>query len=196
LTIERHISAATLKTYLLEGGTSVGSWCTIPSPFVVEIMASHFDWLCIDVQHGLAGQSEMVTMLQSAAIRDTPTLVRVPWNSPYEIMRALDAGAEGVIVPMVNSVEEAREAVGACRYPPAGHRSWGPTRNALYKGHLTPAEIDETVLCAVMIETVAALEQLDEILQVEGIDAVFVGAVDLAISMGLPPAVGDRKSVV
>ncbi len=102
-------------------------------------------------------------------------------------MKALDAGAYGVIIPMVNSRAEAEAAVGASRYAPRGHRSYGPSRAALYAGHDYFPHADETVLAIVMIETVEALEHLDEILSVPGIDACYVGPADLSVSLGLPP---------
>jgi 4-hydroxy-2-oxoheptanedioate aldolase len=167
----------------------LGGWCAIPSGFASEILARSFDWICIDMQHGLAGQAEMVSMLQSVAVRGTPALVRVPWNEPGAIMRALDAGAQGVIVPMVNSATEARQAVAACRYAPDGFRSWGPSRNVLYE-QLTPAEVNRRVVCVVMVETTAAIGAIDEIASVEGVDAVFVGPSDLAVSIGVSPSRG------
>ena len=103
------------------GGSSVGGWCVIPSPFGAELMGmAGFDWVCLDMQHGLIGYDAMVPMLQTLSRTGTPALVRVPWNQPDHIMKALDAGAQGVVVPMVNSVADARAATGACRYPPQG----------------------------------------------------------------------------
>jgi 4-hydroxy-2-oxoheptanedioate aldolase len=160
-----------------------GGWCMIPSAFAAEIMsAAGCDWLCIDLQHGLIDEHAMRTMVQAAAIRDTPVLVRVPWNEPGAIMRALDAGAEGVIVPMVNTAAEARAAAGASRYPPLGYRSWGPLRSGMAQHGFNPALGNEQVLCLVMIETHEAVENVDEILDVPGVDGVFVGPNDLAIS--------------
>jgi 4-hydroxy-2-oxoheptanedioate aldolase len=175
----------------------LGGWCAIPSGFAAEILARSFDWICIDMQHGLAGQTEMVSMTQAVAIRGTPTLVRVPWNDPAAIMRALDAGAHGVVVPMVNSAAEAREAAGACKYAPTGYRSWGPSRNALYHPQLGPAEVNDRVACVVMVETREGIEAVDEIASVDGVDAVFVGPSDLAVSIGVSPATGvtDREHI-
>ena len=162
------------------GEATVGAWCTIPSSWTAEVAArSGHDWVCIDTQHGLIGYDVMLPMLQAISAGGVPSFVRVPWNEPGSIMKALDAGAGGVIVPMVNSVEEARAAVGACRYPPDGFRSMGPLR---------AREVDggwRLPLCVVMIETVEAVERADEILAVPGIDAVFVGPNDLAVSAGL-----------
>ncbi len=173
---------------LLEGDEPIlGGWCSIPSAFSAEVLATAgFDWICIDAQHGLIGYEAMAAMLQATAISRTPTLVRVPWNSPPDIMKALDAGATGVIVPMVNSPEEALAAAGACRYPPAGYRSWGPLR----PGHGSPPDVESAnraVVCVVMIETAEGLARVDEILEVPGVDAVFVGPSDMAVTHGLKP---------
>jgi 4-hydroxy-2-oxoheptanedioate aldolase len=178
----------TLRQLWTSGAPTLGGWCSIPSSYAAEIVAASFDWVCIDMQHGLAGQETMVTMLQSLAITSTPAFVRVSWNRPGEIMRALDAGAQGVIVPMIGSAAEARAAVGACRYAPDGYRSWGPSRNALYASRLDPAEINRQVICTVMVETIEAIEAIDEILEVPGVDAVFIGPSDLAVAMGIDPS--------
>jgi 4-hydroxy-2-oxoheptanedioate aldolase len=151
-------------------------------------MALSFDWICIDMQHGLTGQDNLIAMLQSLAITGTPAFVRVPWHNPGDIMRALDAGAQGVIVPMVNTADEARAAAGACRYPPEGYRSWGPTRNSLYEPKLSPSEINRNVICAVMVETPGAVDAVDEIAAVPGVDAIFVGPNDLSVSIGVEPS--------
>jgi 4-hydroxy-2-oxoheptanedioate aldolase len=177
-----------LREILEGGGAAIGGWCVTPSSFTAEVMArTGFDWICIDAQHGLIDYQVMLGMLQAVSGSGVASLVRVPWNEHAWIMRALDAGAAGVIVPMVNSPEEARLAVGACRYPPQGHRSWGPTRVSLGVPDYGPEQANKSVFCAVMVETVAALDQLDEILAVPGVDAVYMGPSDFAISMGLPP---------
>ena len=111
---------------------TIGGWCSIPSPFSAEMMGrSGFDWVCIDTQHGVIGYDQMMPMLQALSITATPAFVRVPWNQPDHIMKALDAGAQGVIVPMVSTEEDAKAAVAAAKYPPVGMRSWGPIRAAL-----------------------------------------------------------------
>lgn len=172
-----------LRRMVDERAVGHGGWCMVPSPFLTEVVsASGCDWLCLDLQHGLIDDGAMRTMVQAAAIRRTPVLVRVPWNEPASIMRALDAGAEGVIVPMVNTPEEAEQAVAAARYPPAGIRSWGPLRSAMAQPGFDPALGNEQTVCLVMIETVQAVERLDEILDVPGVDGVVVGPHDLAIS--------------
>jgi 4-hydroxy-2-oxoheptanedioate aldolase len=169
----------------------LGSWLTIPGAFAAEVMGSAgFDWYCIDLQHGMMTRADLVEMLQGLDVGGNFNLVRVPWNHPPDIMWALDAGAAGVIVPMVNDAEQARAAVRACRFAPAGTRSWGPSRIALRGRPGAPAEQDAAVRCIVMVETVEAVEHLDEILAVPGVDGVFVGPGDLAVSMGLDPRDG------
>jgi len=168
---------------------ALGGWLTVPSSFSSEIFAhAGFDWLCIDMQHGLIDYQAAVTMLQAISTTDTVPLVRVPWNEPGIIMKTLDAGAYGVIVPMVNCRAEAEAAVAACRYAPRGIRSYGPVRAPYYAGRDYFAHADDTVLCIVMIETKEAIENLGDILSVPGIDAVYIGPADLSVSLGLPPA--------
>jgi 4-hydroxy-2-oxoheptanedioate aldolase len=183
-----------LRQLLLREGGAIGGWCVIPGAFTAEAMAkAGFDWLCVDAQHGLIGYSEMLAILQAVTASGVPVLVRVPWNEPGWIMKSLDAGAAGVIVPMVNSPAEAELAVKACRYPPRGYRSWGPTRASMYAEGYQPGPVNEAVICAVMVETVPALERLDEIASVPGVDAVFMGPSDFAISMGLGPRGDDAE---
>jgi 4-hydroxy-2-oxoheptanedioate aldolase len=171
------------------GRPTIGGWCVMPGVFSAELMGrSGFDWVCVDTQHGLVGYDQMVPMLQALAVSGTPAFVRVRWNEPGEIMKALDAGAQGVIVPMVNSAEEARRAVGASRYPPDGYRSWGPVRAALGVEGYSPELGNRRTLVAIMIETDSGLERMDDILAVPGIDAVYVGPNDLAVTHGLPPS--------
>ncbi|HEY1275945.1 MAG TPA: aldolase/citrate lyase family protein [Thermoleophilaceae bacterium] len=161
----------------------------LPSPLAAEVQsASGPDWLCIDLQHGLIGEEEMRVMVQAVAIRGTPVVARVAWNEPGAIMRALDAGVDGVIVPMVNSPEEARRAAEATRFPPDGNRSWGPLRPALAEPDYSPARANRQVVCLVMVETVQAFEQLDAILEQPGVDGIFVGPRDLSISLGGAPS--------
>jgi 4-hydroxy-2-oxoheptanedioate aldolase len=177
-----------LREVLKRGGAAIGGWCVVPGSFTAELMArAGFDWICIDVQHGVIGYHDMLHMLQAVAVADVPAMVRVPSNDPGWIMKALDAGAAGVIVPMVNTPEEAEAAVGACRYPPDGYRSWGPTRVALGIPDYSPELANRSVMCAVMVENASAIDRLEEIVTVKGVDAVFIGPSDFAVSMGLPP---------
>jgi 4-hydroxy-2-oxoheptanedioate aldolase len=164
------------------GNATLGCMLMIPSAFSAELVAAAgYDFVVVDWQHGLFGYEGMLAMVQAIGNRATP-IVRVSWNEPSLIMRALDAGADGVIVPMVNSAAEARAAALACRYAPAGNRSWGPTRSALGIPDFGPQMDNDRVICAVMIETVEAVEAADEILAVPGIDVAFVGPADLSLS--------------
>jgi 4-hydroxy-2-oxoheptanedioate aldolase len=143
--------------------------------------------VCIDLQHGLNDYDGMANALAAMAGSGATPLVRVPWNEPGIIGRALDAGAAGVIIPMVNSVEEAQRAVSACYYWPAGARSFGPITLGARGGFAGIEAANDQVLCIPMIETREAVEQIDDILAVPGITAVYVGPADLAITYGLRP---------
>lgn len=179
------------------GERLVGAISSLPDPFAAEVFAAAgFDWICVDLQHGMATPASLVGILQAFSITATPVLVRVPWNEPAPIMRALDAGAAGVIVPMVNSAADAQAAVAACRYPPDGIRSWGPTRALLRQAGYSVEAANAAVVCAVMIETRRGLDAADEILAVPGVDAVFVGPSDLAVDLGMAPSLAaDAPSV-
>jgi 4-hydroxy-2-oxoheptanedioate aldolase len=181
-------SRSNLRELWDSGKPTLGGWCVIPSSFSAELMGlAGFDWVCIDTQHGMIGYDQMLPMLQAFSITQTPAFVRVLWNQPGEIMKALDAGAQGVIVPMVNTIEEAQAAVRACRYPPDGNRSWGSNRAAFSDESYNPRDGNRGVICAIMVETIDAIDRLPEILTVPGIDAVFVGPSDLALTAGMKP---------
>ncbi len=182
----------TAKEKWARGEVTFGAWLSIPSSFSAEVMAHQgFDWVCIDMQHGVIDYQVAVTMLQAIGSTDTIPFVRVPWNEFGIIGKVLDAGALGVIIPMVNSVAEARAAVAACRYFPLGSRSFGPTRASYYAGTDYFLGANQQVACIPMIETKQAVERLDDILAVPGIDAVYVGPADLSITLGLPPGMDN-----
>ena len=175
------------------GKQTVGGWLSIDSTHTAEAMAHvGFDWLCLDMQHGLLDYNDVKIMLPAISTTATIPFVRVPWNEPYEIMKVLDAGAYGVIVPLVNNREEAERAVAACRYPPDGMRSFGPARAAMYAGRGYVQEANTELACIVMIETAEALSNLDEIMSTPGVDAVYIGPADLAYALGLTPT-GDNN---
>ena len=176
-----------LKTVLTSGPT-IGGWCGIPSAFSAELMGTcGWDWVCVDMQHGLIGYEHASQMLEALSITQTPAFVRVPWNQPDYIMKALDAGAQGVIVPMVNSPEDVRSALNAMKYPPIGQRSWGPVRAELYaEGYSSEFANQRTVLAA-MIETTDGFKNMEEIMAVPGLDAIYVGPADLALTHGFVP---------
>ena len=169
------------------GAPSVGAWLTVDSAFNAEVLAhTGFDWLCIDMQHGVIDFADAVGMLQAISTTSVVPLVRVSWNDPSQIMKVLDAGAMGVVVPLVNTRAEAERAVAACRYPPLGIRSAGPARGRLYGGTDYMEAANPEIACIVMIETAEALTNLDAILSTPGVDAAYVGPADLAFALGLP----------
>lgn len=178
-----------LKTLWAEDTPALGGWLVLPSSISAEYMSrAGFDWLCVDMQHGSIDYQAAVTMMQAISTGDTVPVVRVPWNEPGIIMKTLDAGAYGVIVPMVNSRAEAEAAIGACRYAPTGYRSYGPGRAVLYAGPDYFANANATVLCICMLETREAIARADEIVSTPGLDAVFIGPSDLSVSLGLAPS--------
>src|SRR5439155_4758953 len=159
-----------------EGEAVVNSWLGIPAGFSAEVMA-HAGWdsLVVDMQHGMIDYSMMVPMLQGISTTGTVPLVRVPWNDPAHIQKALDAGAYGIICPMINNRAEAEKFVGSMRYAPLGYRSSGPIRAALYGGADYHMKANDIVVALGMIETREAMENLDEILSVKGLDAIYIG---------------------
>ena len=174
------------------GEQTIGLWLSLANTYSAEAMSKlGFDWVCVDMQHGLIDYTDLVNMLPAISNSDATPLVRVPWNEPYEIMKALDAGAYGVIVPMVNNREEAEQAVMACRYPPLGNRSFGPIRGALYGGRGYALEANDQIACIAMIETAEGIANADEIMSTSGLNGIYIGPADLALSMGLP-AMGDQ----
>jgi 4-hydroxy-2-oxoheptanedioate aldolase len=178
----------TVKRTWRDGRVAYGCWLSIPSSFSAEVMAHQgYDYVCVDMQHGVIDYQVAVTMFQAISTTASMPFVRVPWNEPGIIGKMLDAGAYGVVIPMVNSRAEAEAAVGACRYAPKGYRSFGPIRAAYYGGSDYATEANNEIACIPMIETVRALSQIDEILSVPGIDAVYVGPADLSLTLGLPP---------
>lgn len=168
-----------------EGQGQAGGWCEIPSAFSAQIVAqSGFDWVCVDWQHGLAGFETLAAMVQAISVNGTVPLVRVPFNQGWLIQKALDVGAFGVIVPLVNNATEAAEAASACRYAPRGRRSFSPIRTAPVLGP-DPVRSDAQVVCIAMIETREGLEALEAICSTPGIDGLFIGPDDLALSLEL-----------
>jgi 4-hydroxy-2-oxoheptanedioate aldolase len=170
------------------GKPATMGWLSISHPFTAEMMARQgFDALCIDLQHGTNEMGDVLPMLQGISQTETVPFVRVAWNEPAAIMRALDLGAYGIIVPLVNNAEEAAAAVNACRYPPVGMRSSGPVRAAHYGGAGYQAAANDEIIMMVMIETKEGLENLDAICATPGVDAVYIGPADLSYALGLEP---------
>jgi 4-hydroxy-2-oxoheptanedioate aldolase len=179
------------------GGTVVNGWLAIPSSFSAEVMAHQgWDSLTVDLQHGVTDYASAVAMFTAISTTPTMPIARVPWLDPGIIMKVLDAGAYGVICPMVNCREDAEKFVHACRYAPAGGRSFGPIRALLYAGPDYPTKANDTIVTFAMVETRQALDRLDEILSVKGLDAVYIGPADLSLSLGCTPTFDDVEKPV
>lgn len=179
-------SSARLRERWQAGRPALGVWSSLADPVVAELLAAtDVDYVCVDLQHGAATFDGLLAICQAMRAADRAPLVRVPWNDPVQLMRALDTGAAGVVVPMVDSAEDAARAVAACRFPPVGHRSWGPMwGDVRADGAPLPAEQDEAALCVVMVETRAGVDALEQIVAVPGVDAVYIGPNDLALGCG------------
>lgn len=173
-----------LKKIWQSGGTVLNGWLHIPSSWSAELMA-HAGWdsVTVDMQHGLHSMETAIQLLQAISTTDTVPLARVNWNEPGAIMRLLDGGAYGMICPMINTADECRSFVGACRYPPDGYRSYGPTRARVYAGSDYDLHANRELLTIAMVETKEAVAHLDEIAGVDGLDAIFVGSGDLRLSL-------------
>lgn len=187
--------ATTLREHWAAGTTTIGSWLTMPSTVSAEVAASTgFHYTCIDLQHGAIDYTAAVTMTQAIVLGGGHPIARVPWNEPGIIGKVLDAGIEGVIVPMVNSAAEAELVVRSARYLPLGSRSYGPVMAGLRRPNYFEWAPTGIVVIP-MIETVEALSNLEGILRVPGIDAIYVGPADLSISLGLRPANNDGEAL-
>lgn len=174
-----------VKRLWAEDKPAVNGWLSIPSSFNAEIVAAQgYDSITIDLQHGLIDQHALVTMLQAMRASGTMPLVRVPSLDSASIMKALDAGAHGVICPMIDTREQAEALVSYVRYPPVGVRSFGPTRALISIGADYARYADDEVLCFAMIETRKGFENLDAIAHTPGLDGILVGPSDLALGLG------------
>lgn len=174
-----------IRTRWQAGEAVLTAWLQIPSAFSAELLAhAGFDCLTIDVQHGLIDYAAAVAMLQAIATTACIPLARVPWNEPGAIMKLLDAGAYGIICPMISTAEEAAAFAAACRYPPQGIRSYGPKRAMLYAGDDYMEHANATILAIAMIETAEGLANVDAIAAVPGIDALYIGPADLSLALG------------
>ena len=186
-----------LKKKIAEGVRAVGGWVAIPNAFSTEIYAAQgWDSVTIDMQHGASDINDVVSLLQAIGASDATPLARVPWNDPAHIMRVLDAGAYGIICPMINTKAEAEALVRAGRYPPMGERSFGPFRAAHYGGADYWQHANEEVLLFAMVETREGVANLDDILSVKGLNGVYVGPSDLSLSMGKQPTLGPTDKEV
>jgi 4-hydroxy-2-oxoheptanedioate aldolase len=177
-----------LREIWAQGGAAVNGWLAIPNSFSAETMAHQgWDSLTVDLQHGVVDYTTMVPMLQAISTTNTVPVVRVPWLEPGILMKALDAGAYGVICPMVNTRADAEKLVAYTHYAPRGTRSFGPVRALLYSGADYPTHANDTIVTFAMIETAQALENLDDILSTPGLDAIYIGPSDLSLALGCNP---------
>ncbi|MEU0526183.1 HpcH/HpaI aldolase family protein [Streptomyces niveus] len=179
------MNAARFATALRSRERLIGYWSILDAPVATERIARlGYDYVCLDGQHGLIGYSGLLHSLTAIDAGGASVgLVRVEANDPVPIGRALDAGAAGVIVPLIDTPEQAADAVASCRYAPAGRRSYGPMRSALRIGP-APAEAHEATVVLAMIETAAGLAAVKEICAVPGLDGVYIGPSDLRIALG------------
>ncbi|MFV2034151.1 MAG: HpcH/HpaI aldolase/citrate lyase family protein [Halocynthiibacter sp.] len=185
-----------VKKLWAENKPAINGWLSIGNPFAAEIMAAQdYDSVTIDMQHGALDYSTALPMLQAMRASGKTLMARVPWNDPGIIMKAMDAGAYGIICPMISSRAEAEALVSAMRYPPDGTRSFGPTRVNFAAGSGYAEEANNEMLAIAMIETAEAVANLEEIVTTPGLDAVYIGPADLTLGVmngALPPGF-DRE---
>ena len=182
---------------LKEDRAIVNGWLAIPNSFSAEVMAHQgWDSLTVDMQHGVSDYQNVITMFQAICTTSTTPLARVPWLEEGIIMRMLDAGAYGVICPMINKASDAERLAQACYYPPLGQRSFGPIRALFSLGADYPSHANDEILPIAMIETKEALDNLDDILRVDGIRMVYIGPSDLGNSLGRVPTFDQEDPIV
>ncbi|HUN44627.1 MAG TPA: aldolase/citrate lyase family protein [Acetobacteraceae bacterium] len=187
-----------LKTRIAAGKACVNGWLAIPSGFSAEVMAQcGWDSVTVDMQHGVQDYQSMVQCFQAMDRHPITPLVRVPWNEPGIIGKALDGGAWGIICPMVNNRTEAKALADACMYPPLGKRSNGPIRAAMYGEASSYQTIaNDEVQVIPMIETQQGIDNIDEILQVPGISGIYIGPSDMGFSLGLVPMLDREEPLI
>jgi 4-hydroxy-2-oxoheptanedioate aldolase len=181
-----------LRTIWQAGGAVLNGWLAIPSAFSAETMAHQgWDSLTIDLEHGVVDYQAAVNMLTAISTTNTVPVVRVPWLEPGILMKMLDAGAYALICPMVNTRADAEKLVSFTHYQPVGTRSFGPVRALLYGGADYPQHANDTIVVFAQIETQEALDNLDDILSVKGLDAIYIGPSDLSLALGCRPTFDD-----
>ncbi len=178
-----------LKEIFKAGESAVNGWLQIPNSFTAELMANqNWDSLTLDMQHGVIDYPNAIGMLQAISSTKVVPMARVNWNEPGQIMKILDAGAYGIICPMVSNKKEAENFVKACMYPPKGYRSYGPIRGLVYGGPDYADEANNEILKFAMIETKESLENLDDIMKTPGLDGIYIGPADLSLAIGEKPS--------
>src|SRR5512146_359904 len=184
------------KRALKAGKTQIGLWSSLSSSYSVEVIAgAGFDWILLDCEHSPNDLENLLTQLQAAAPYATTPVVRVPWNDMVTVKRVLDIGAQSLLVPYVCSAEEAKAAVAAVRYPPGGVRGVAGTTRATRFGRIKDyaRRAQEELCLLVQIETRAALDNLEAICAIDGIDGVFIGPADLHASLGYPGEIANPQ---
>jgi 2-keto-3-deoxy-L-rhamnonate aldolase RhmA len=183
----------TLKAKLADGKTTVGTWMTIFHPALAEYLSTlPFDWFVFDQEHSPLDVDTTQTLLQAMHGSRVTPLIRVAWNDQVRIKKALDIGPHGLVIPMVSTAEDAENAVRYCKYPPEGVRGCGPARALMVDTDYLETANDE-IMVIVQIETEEAVANVESILSTEGIDAFFLGPMDLSYSLGLRGDTGDAR---
>ncbi len=178
-----------LKEIFQSGKSAVNGWLQIPNSFTAELMANqNWDSLTLDMQHGVIDYPNAIGMLQAISTTKVVPMARVNWNEPGQIMKILDAGAYGIICPMVSNKVEAENFVKACMYPPDGYRSYGPIRGLVYGGPDYADQANNEILKFAMIETKESLDNLDEIMKTPHLDGIYIGPADLSLAIGQRPS--------
>jgi 4-hydroxy-2-oxoheptanedioate aldolase len=176
----------TLRAIWSSNTAAINGWLHVPSSWSAELMAHQgYDSLTVDLEHGLVDYLAAVPMMQAISTTSVIPMARVPWNEPGIIMKLLDAGAYGIICPMIETADECARFVGACRYHPHGYRSLGPTRARVWAGADYEQGANDEVVTFAMVETGRALENIDAIVAVPGLTGVYIGPGDLSLSLGL-----------
>ncbi|MFJ8932826.1 HpcH/HpaI aldolase/citrate lyase family protein [Streptomyces sp. NPDC102364] len=178
----------TVRGVIDTGDVAVNAWLSGDSAYVAEAVShAGFDSVTVDLQHGMFGTDSAVRLLQAVSSGPATPMARCTSSDPAQIGKLLDAGAYGVICPAIDDADSCADFVASCRYPPHGRRSYGPARGLLYGGADYVTEADRTVLTWAMVESRQALDNLDEIVNVDGLDGIYVGPNDLALSLGERP---------
>ncbi len=186
-----------LRSLWNEGATAVNAWLGIPSTVTAEIVSRQgFDAITVDLQHGITDYSSAVPMLQAISASDATPMARVPWLEPGIIMKLLDAGALGIVCPMINTPADAERFVRYCRYAPEGERSFGPVRAGLVHGPAYARQANESIVTLAMIETGQGLANVAEIVRTPGLTGVYIGPSDLGLSLGYEAKLDQTEPVV
>jgi len=187
----------TLRSKIAAGEPVLNAWCAMASSHAAEAIAHQgVDSVTIDLQHGAIDFAAAFQMLQGISTSPAVPLARVPWNEPAIMTKLLDAGAYGIICPMIETEAEARAFVAACRYPPMGSRSYGPNRVSFYAGTDYAGQANREILLLAQVETRRAVENVNAILSVPGLDGVYIGPGDLSLSFGVAPSMDPTDAAV